>query len=176
MKVFFISTRQPYQTYRECPHVSSMKALGINVYPFEYYLRFPKLNTLQINRALYKEVLEFKPDVILMFKSPHINHNVLRMLKKKLKDTVLVYWYGDIRDTVFGEIEERKDIIDILLVQQDKEEAGGFYYSRGIEIPMIESWYIGVDPSVHKYYKPEEKCDLIFCGNNFTLETSRNPK
>lgn len=106
-----------------------------------------------------------KPDFLYFFKDEQLKRDFLLSLKKISPKTKFVMFYGDQRGCIPPIINERKDILDALLINNEDPKQFKMYKKAGLK--NVFTFHHGVPIDEFENFDIPISNDVFFGGNNF---------
>ncbi|MDO8970242.1 MAG: glycosyltransferase [Saprospiraceae bacterium] len=134
------------------------------------FLWGPKL--MEINRRLYRQALQLRPDVIWFFNCTHIFPNTARTLQQRLPDTVLAQYTNDnpfgmhIKPDYWRHFKRSIPFFDVHFVYRYSNVAD-FRRAGARDVHLLRSYYLPSE-DYHVELGPDNirfECDVVFAGH-----------
>ena len=106
-----------------------------------------------------------KPDIYYFYKEEYLTRDILTKLKQASPSTKFVMIYWDQRGSIPSIIQERKGLLDALLINNEEVAQVKMYKQFGI--PHVFTFHHGVPVDEFRDFDTPVTHDVFFGGNNF---------
>lgn len=145
-----------YELY--CPNFSGMQD-GLREMGIEYKLIScrPELNV--------QDVIDYKPDLIVYGLLDMVKNKIWRnKIRQELPDAKIIMWYGDLRDSMTGQVDADMSEIDMMFVSNNAQNE---FYERKWKVKKCQFMPLGCSIYTPNY-RSELDFPFVFVGAKIT--------